>query len=24
MAGWEVVRADKAGMVYYHLLQYNG
>lgn len=24
MAGWEVVRADKAGMVYYHLLQYHG
>ena len=24
MAGWDVVRADKAGMVYYHLLQYNG
>ncbi|MBY0241422.1 MAG: 16S rRNA (guanine(966)-N(2))-methyltransferase RsmD [Burkholderiaceae bacterium] len=24
MAGWEVVRADKAGMVYYHLLQYCG
>lgn len=24
MAGWEVVRADKAGMVFYHLLQYNG
>jgi 16S rRNA (guanine966-N2)-methyltransferase len=24
MAGWEVVRADKAGMVYYHLLKYNG
>lgn len=24
MAGWEVMRADKAGMVYYHLLQYNG
>jgi len=24
MAGWKVVRADKAGMVYYHLLQRNG
>ncbi|CAN7646292.1 16S rRNA (guanine(966)-N(2))-methyltransferase RsmD [Pseudoduganella sp. LjRoot289] len=24
MAGWEVVRADKAGMVFYHLLQYRG
>jgi 16S rRNA (guanine966-N2)-methyltransferase len=24
MAGWEVVRADKAGMVFYHLLQYTG
>lgn len=24
IAGWEVVRADKAGMVYYHLLQYHG
>ena len=24
MAGWKVVRADKAGMVFYHLLQRNG
>jgi 16S rRNA (guanine(966)-N(2))-methyltransferase RsmD len=24
MAGWQVVRADKAGMVFYHLLQYTG
>lgn len=24
MKGWEVVRADKAGMVYYHLLHRNG
>jgi 16S rRNA (guanine(966)-N(2))-methyltransferase RsmD len=23
MAGWEVVRADKAGMVFYHLLKYT-
>ncbi|MEM8517985.1 16S rRNA (guanine(966)-N(2))-methyltransferase RsmD [Janthinobacterium sp. CAN_S7] len=23
MAGWEVIRADKAGTVYYHLLTYN-
>jgi 16S rRNA (guanine(966)-N(2))-methyltransferase RsmD len=24
MDGWEVIRADKAGMVFYHLLQYKG
>lgn len=24
MQGWNVVRADKAGMVFYHLLQYQG
>ncbi|SFU44436.1 16S rRNA (guanine(966)-N(2))-methyltransferase RsmD [Pseudoduganella namucuonensis] len=24
MAGWEVIRADKAGMVFYHLLKYVG
>jgi 16S rRNA (guanine(966)-N(2))-methyltransferase RsmD len=24
MQGWDVVRADKAGMVFYHLLQYRG
>jgi len=24
MNGWNVVRADKAGMVFYHLLQYQG
>jgi 16S rRNA (guanine(966)-N(2))-methyltransferase RsmD len=24
MEGWEVIRADKAGMVFYHLLQYKG
>jgi len=23
MAPWEVIRADKAGTVYYHLLTYN-
>lgn len=23
MAPWQVIRADKAGTVYYHLLQYN-
>jgi 16S rRNA G966 N2-methylase RsmD len=23
LAGWEVVRADKAGMVFYHLLRSN-
>jgi 16S rRNA (guanine(966)-N(2))-methyltransferase RsmD len=23
MAGWEVIRADKAGMVFYHLLKYK-
>jgi hypothetical protein len=23
MAPWEVVRADKAGSVFYHLLTYN-
>lgn len=24
LAGWDVIRADKAGMVFYHLLQRNG
>jgi 16S rRNA (guanine(966)-N(2))-methyltransferase RsmD len=24
MANWEVIRADKAGMVFYHLLKYQG
>jgi 16S rRNA (guanine966-N2)-methyltransferase len=24
LAPWEVIRADKAGMVFYHLLKYNG
>jgi 16S rRNA (guanine966-N2)-methyltransferase len=24
MDGWEVIRADKAGMVFYHLLRYKG
>jgi len=23
LAAWNVVRADKAGMVFYHLLQHN-
>jgi len=23
LAGWDIVRADKAGMVFYHLLQRN-
>ncbi|MYM80524.1 16S rRNA (guanine(966)-N(2))-methyltransferase RsmD [Duganella sp. FT50W] len=24
LAHWEIIRADKAGMVFYHLLKYNG
>ncbi|MYM32994.1 16S rRNA (guanine(966)-N(2))-methyltransferase RsmD [Duganella sp. FT94W] len=24
LANWEIIRADKAGMVFYHLLKYNG